>query len=88
MRGLGVKFDHTFGESYYNPTLKKVVDELAARGIAQTSEGAMVVHFPEIPELKDHPAMVRKSDGGFNYTTTDLATLLFRWEGGTWSVQA
>jgi len=84
---LGVKFDHCFGESYYNPMLKKVVDELADRGIAQVSEGALVVYLTDIPELKDHPAMVRKSDGGFNYTTTDLATLLFRWEGGTWSVK-
>ena len=84
---LGAKFDHFFGESYYNDMLKKVVDELAASGIAQVSEGALVVYFPDIPELKDHPAMVRKSDGGFNYTTTDLATLLFRWQGGAWSAQ-
>jgi len=84
---LGVKFDYSLGESYYNPILKKVVDELAARGLAQASEGALVVYFADIPELKDHPALVRKSDGGFNYTTTDLATLLFRWEGGTWSVK-
>jgi arginyl-tRNA synthetase len=84
---LGVKFDYTLGESYYNPMLKKVVDELAERGLAQLSDGAMMVRFEDIPELKDHPAMVRKSDGAFNYTTTDLATLLFRWEGGTWSVR-
>ena len=84
---LGVKFDYSLGESYYNPMLKKVVDELAAGGLAQASEGALVVYFEDIPELKDHPAMVRKSDGGFNYTTTDLATLLFRWEGGAWGVQ-
>jgi arginyl-tRNA synthetase len=81
---LGVKFDYRFGESYYNPRLAEIVDELAARGIAQPSEGAMAVFFPDIPELKDHPALVRKSDGGFNYTTTDLATLLFRFKGGTW----
>jgi arginyl-tRNA synthetase len=84
---LGVRFDYTFGESYYNPTLKKLVDELAERGLAQESEGAMIVPFEDIPELKDHPALVRKSDGGFNYTTTDLATLLFRWQGGAWSVR-
>jgi len=84
---LGVKFDYSLGESYYQPMLKKVVDELAERGLAQPSEGAMMVSFADQPELKDHPAMVRKSDGGFNYTTTDLATLLFRWEGGTWSVR-
>lgn len=84
---LGVKFDYTFGESYFNPMLKKVVDELAAGGLAQVSEGALVVYFPDFPELKDHPAMVRKSDGGYNYTTTDLATVLFRWQGGTWNVK-
>jgi arginyl-tRNA synthetase len=84
---LGVKFDYFLGESYYNPMLRKVVDDLATRGIAEVSEGALVVYFADNPELKDHPAMVRKSDGGYNYTTTDLATLLFRWEGGTWSVK-
>jgi arginyl-tRNA synthetase len=84
---LGVQFDHRFGESFYNPQLKNVVDDLANRGIAQPSEGAMAVFFNDIPELKDHPALVRKSDGGFNYTTTDLATLLFRSQGGTWGVR-
>ena len=84
---LGVKFDYCLGESYYNAMLQKVVEDLAQRGLAQPSEGAMVVYFEDIPELKDHPAMVRKSDGGFNYTTTDLATLLFRWDGGTWGVR-
>ncbi len=81
---LGVKFDYRLGESYYNPRLKSVVEDLAARGIAEPSEGAMAVFFRDVPELKDHPALVRKSDGGFNYATTDLATLLFRWEGGSW----
>ena len=84
---LGVQFDHSFGESHYNPMLKKVVDELAQNGLAQESNGALVVYFDDLPELKNHPALVRKSDGGYNYTTTDLATLLFRWEGGTWSVR-
>jgi arginyl-tRNA synthetase len=84
---LGVRFDYTFGESYYNPALKPLVEELAQRGLARESEGAMIVRFDDIPELKDHPALVRKSDGGFNYTTTDLATLLFRWQGGAWSAR-
>jgi arginyl-tRNA synthetase len=84
---LGVKFDYSLGESFYNDRLKPVVDELAAQGIAQPSEGAMVVFFDDVPGLKDHPAMVRKSDGGFNYTTTDLATLQFRFEGGTWGAR-
>ena len=81
---LGVGFDYCLGESYYNPRLKSIVDDLAQRHIAQPSEGAMAVFFNDVPELKGHPALVRKSDGGFNYTTTDLATLQFRLEGGTW----
>jgi arginyl-tRNA synthetase len=84
---LGVKFDYCLGESYYNPRLKSVVDELAQRQIAVPSEGAMAVFFNDDPELKEHPALVRKSDGGFNYTTTDLATLQFRMEGGSWGGQ-
>ncbi|MGA3182017.1 MAG: arginine--tRNA ligase [Verrucomicrobiota bacterium] len=81
---LGVKFDYTFGESYYNPRLKDVVADLRRRGLARESEGAIAVFFDDIAELKGQPALVRKSDGGFNYTTTDLATLQFRLEGGAW----
>jgi arginyl-tRNA synthetase len=79
---LGVKFDHTLGESFYNPRLKPLVDELVAKGIARESEGALAVFFVDTPTLKEHPALIRKSDGGFNYTTTDLATLAYRL--GTW----
>jgi arginyl-tRNA synthetase len=77
---LGVRFDYTLGESFYNPRLKAVVQQLAAAGLAQESEGAMAVFFPDIPELKANPAIIQKSDGGFNYTTTDLATLAYRLE--------
>ena len=79
---LGVKFDHTLGESFYNPKLKPLVDELLARGIARESEGAIAIFFDDVPQLKKHPALIRKSDGGFNYATTDLATLAYRLE--TW----
>ncbi|MGO8838937.1 MAG: arginine--tRNA ligase [Limisphaerales bacterium] len=79
---LGVKFDHTLGESFYNPRLKPLVDELLARGIARESDGAIAIFFEDVPQLKEHPALIRKSDGGFNYTTTDLATLAHRLE--TW----
>jgi arginyl-tRNA synthetase len=81
---LGVHFDHTYGESYYNPRLKNVVEDLQKRGLARESEGAIIVAFDDVHELKEHAALVQKSDGGFNYTTTDLATLQFRLEGGTW----
>lgn len=76
-RRLGIRFDHTLGESFYNPQLQKIVDELVKAGIAQESEGAMAIFFPD-PQLKETPALIRKSDGGFNYTTTDLATLEHR----------
>jgi arginyl-tRNA synthetase len=79
---LGVKFDHALGESFYNPRLNPLVDELVAKGIARESEGAIAIFFEDMPQLKEQPALIRKSDGGFNYTTTDLATLAYRLE--TW----
>lgn len=79
---LGVRFDHTLGESFYNPRLKDVVTELTRLGIAQESEGAQVVTFPDDPGLKNHVLMVQKRDGAANYATTDLATLEYRLE--TW----
>jgi len=77
---LGVKFDYTLGESFYHPRLRPLVEELRAKGIARESEGAIAVFFEDIPQLKEHPALVQKSDGAFNYTTTDLATLAHRLE--------
>lgn len=77
---LGVVFDFTYGESFYNDRLKAVVDDLLEKKIARESEGAIAVFFHEDPQLKDKPALIRKSDGGFNYSTTDLATLAFRLE--------
>jgi len=81
-RRLGVRFDHTLGESFYHPRLQPLVQELCAKGIARESEGALAVFFEDIPALKAHPALVQKSDGAFNYTSTDLATLAYRLE--TW----
>ena len=81
-RRLGVAFDHTLGESFYHPRLQALVQELRAKGIARESEGAMAVFFEDIPPLKEHPALIQKSDGAFNYTSTDLATLAHRLE--TW----
>ena len=75
---LGVEIDETLGESFYNARLKGVVDELIAQGIAEESDGAQVVFFNDHKSLKKHPAIVRKSDGAANYTTTDLATLEHR----------
>lgn len=79
---MGVKFDYLLGESYYNSGLKGVVQRLREVGLARESEGATVVFFDDVPELKEQPAIIQKSDGGANYTTTDLATLEYRIE--TW----
>jgi arginyl-tRNA synthetase len=81
-RRLDVHFDHIHGESFYNPMLPEVVEDLISKGIAQPSEGAIVVFFgPEEP-----PALIRKKDGAFTYTTTDLATIRYRME--TWKPDA
>jgi len=75
---LGIHFDHTLGESFYNPHLLRIVHQLVEGGLAQESEGAQVIFFPGHPQLKEEPALIRKSDGAFNYMTTDLATLEHR----------
>ncbi|MBR2941025.1 MAG: arginine--tRNA ligase [Kiritimatiellae bacterium] len=69
-RKLGVKFDTYRGESYYNDTMPGVVEKLQKMGLAVESEGALVVN---LEEEKLGVAIVRKSDGGYNYTTSDLA---------------
>ncbi|MEX2579961.1 MAG: arginine--tRNA ligase [Verrucomicrobiales bacterium] len=75
---LDVHFDHWLGESFYNDRLEPLVDDLLEKGIAEESDGAICVFFPEVEALADKPALIRKSDGGFLYATTDLATIDYR----------
>src|SRR6266704_1138953 len=75
---LDIHYDIQCGESFYNDRLPGVVQRLMASGIAEISEGAVVVFFRDIPELADKPCIIRKRDGGFNYATTDLATVDYR----------
>jgi arginyl-tRNA synthetase len=75
---LDIHYDIQCGESFYNDRLPGVVDRLLKSGIAEISEGAVVVFFRDIPELADKPCIIRKRDGGFNYATTDLATVDYR----------
>jgi arginyl-tRNA synthetase len=72
---LGILFDYYLGESAYNEKLLPLVEKLLADGIAEVSDGAVCVFFREVPELADKPCLIRKSDGGFLYATTDLATI-------------
>jgi len=75
---LGVRFDHVLGESFYRDKVEDVYQGLEKSGIAEQSEGALVVFHPEHPRFKKQPFIVRKSDGASNYATTDLATILYR----------
>ena len=80
---LGVRFDERLGESFYDPALAPLVETLLAAKIAEISEGATCIFFPEEPALADKPCLIRKSDGGFLYATTDLATIEYRVERWT-----
>ncbi len=77
---LGVSFDETLGESFYNPVLPGVVEALLEAGIAEESQGAVIVRFGEdAPKgLVDTVLVIRKNDGAYLYGTTDLATLQHR----------
>jgi arginyl-tRNA synthetase len=75
---LGIRFDVTLGESFYNDKLEPIYRELADCGLAEESEGALVVFHPEHLRFKTQPFIIRKSDGAANYATTDLATILYR----------
>ena len=77
-RLLDIHYDIQRGESFYNDRLPAVVERLLKSGIAEISEDAACVFFPDVPELADKPAIIRKRDGGFNYATTDIATVDYR----------
>jgi len=81
-RRLGVSFDHTLGESFYEDRLGPLVEDLVRSGIARESEGAICIFL----EARQVPMIVRKQDGAFLYATTDLATLRYRVE--TWRPDA
>ncbi len=73
-RRLDIRHDASHGESFYNPMLAGVVNDLLKRGIARETEGAVGIFF----DGQDWPALVRKRDGAFTYTTSDLATIRHR----------
>ncbi|MEV7805870.1 arginine--tRNA ligase [Microbispora sp. NPDC088329] len=81
-RTLGVTLtdDDIAGESMYNPMLADVCDELERTGVAEISEGALCVFPPGFTGRDDQPLplIVRKSDGGYGYATTDLAAIRYR----------
>ena len=88
---LDIEFDVTLGESFYHNQLAPLVEDLLAKEIAEISDGAVCIFSNNELEAKDDPllvsrdgewipvpCMVRKKDGGFNYATTDIATIDYR----------
>ena len=71
---LNIHFDHEYGESYYHDMLPAIVEDLLARSLAVESAGAICVFL----EGYEAPMIVRKQDGAFLYSTTDIATAMFR----------
>lgn len=72
--GVSLRPEHERGESFYNPMLQQVVEDLLNQGIAVRSEGAIVV----FTEGFENPLIIQKSDGGYLYGTTDLAAIRHR----------
>jgi arginyl-tRNA synthetase len=62
------------GESFYNDLIPTVIDDLTRAGLAVESEGALVVHI----DGSEVPLMLRKSDGGYGYDSTDMAAIRYR----------
>lgn len=71
---LGVTFDHELGESFYHDMLAPVAEEFIQRGLARESDGALCAFLEGFAA----PMIIRKRDGAFLYSTTDLATIRYR----------
>ncbi|KAF7598084.1 MAG: arginine--tRNA ligase [Candidatus Dactylopiibacterium carminicum] len=78
--GVGLRREDVRGESAYNDDLPAVVADLQAKGLAVESEGAQVVFLDEFKNKEGQPQayIVQKQDGGYLYSTTDLAAVRYR----------
>ena len=82
---MGVEVDITLGESFYRDKVERIYSELSEIGLAEESDGALVVWHDEVKKFsrdseRPYPFNIRKSDGASNYASTDLATVLYRVE--------
>lgn len=68
------------GESFYNPMLKEIVADVEQKGLVTISDGAKCIFLEGYKNREGEPLplMIQKSDGGYNYDTTDLATIRHR----------
>ena len=74
---LDISFDHTLGESFYNDSLAGIAEGLLKKEIAKEENGAVIIDTEDRYKVAG-PVIVRKSDGGFGYVTSDLATVEYR----------
>jgi arginyl-tRNA synthetase len=84
---MGIRFEAVLGESFYEPWLLPLVEELLSKGLAEVHEGATLVRFTDLDGegLASSPLLVRKTDGATLYGTTDLAAIRYREQ--TWKPQ-
>lgn len=76
---LGISFDLWNGEASVDPLIAPMIEDLKRRGLAEESEGALVIHVAEPGDKKETPPLILlKSDGAVLYGTTDLATIIDR----------
>ena len=76
---LGISFDLWLGESDVAPIVPGMIEDLSARGITVPSQGAIVIPMDAEPSNTPKPPLIlEKSDGGYTYGTTDLATIVQR----------
>jgi arginyl-tRNA synthetase len=81
-RTLGVTWDLWLGESDSQAAIPAMLEDLEKRGVSAKSEGATVIHLDPISNTETPPLLLVKSDGGYLYGTTDLATLRQRVQDG------
>lgn len=74
---LGVSFEHTWGESFYEDKMPALIEALKRHGLLEVSEGAEVV---KLDEAGLPPCLIRKQDGASLYATRDLAAAIYRHE--------
>ncbi|MGB0416240.1 MAG: arginine--tRNA ligase [Coraliomargarita sp.] len=82
---MGVRVDIALGESFYRDKVERIYSELTEVGLAEESDGALVVWHDEVKKFardneRPYPFNIRKKDGASNYASTDLATILYRVE--------
>ncbi len=78
---LGIRHDLVRGEAFYEPLLEPTVARVEATGVAETSQGALIVRLESIDKgLAETPLLLRQSNGTTLYATRDLAAMFQRWE--------